>query len=571
MGLPFLAIGIPILALLFLFFEFRIADNQWKDVIASDGKGYYYYLIDNFVADAKRNPDVERSYLEHQNDFYYTKYPVGTALLLTPFFAVAWAASIVFDYNLSGYSFPFQLLTGLGALFYLVLGSVALFKLLRSYQLSYTSAYLTVVSVVFGTNLLYYGVMAGSMSHVYSFCAIATLALLVRKTFEKPNGALIIWALICFGVVVLIRPFNGLVIFAIPFLIADKYDIKQKIGQFFGYKGSIALGLLGFGLLISIQLFAWRNQTGNWMLFSYTQEGFYLLAPKIAKVLFSFNKGLFLYTPLLLLSIAGLWYFRHYSKMAVRLFVAFSAVLTYFISSWWCWNYASGFGMRPFIDFYAIAAIPIGFVVHNSIGNRKKLLAVFVAALCFLNLLQSYQYATDILHHSSMNKEKYAFTFLKTNSRYKRTLGGSLDLPPYAKNGLELITTFELAPADSTVNITTEFAASFTVDPQAMPEKAGQLFWEISMEKLEPRGLDTNKTLVVVDYITDKGQRYYHTFSINHILAQPSNQWQDIAHTLTTPKAMPGDEVKCYLWNREKQPFELRNYMVQLHSPIVNY
>lgn len=568
LGLPILAIGIPILALLLLFFEFRIADNQWKDVIASDGKGYYYYLIDNFVAAAERNPEVERTYLEKQNENYYTKYPVGTALLLTPFFAVAWVASIVFGYDLSGYSYPFQLLTGLGALFYLVLGCIALYKLLRTYALSTISSYFTVLVFAFGTNLLYYGVMAGSMSHVYSFSAIAMLALLVRKAFDKPSRALIIWSLFCFGLVVLIRPFNGLVIFAIPFLIADQFGITQKCRQIFRHKGSIALGLLGFGLLIFIQLLAWHNQTGSWILFSYAQEGFYFLAPKIVKVLFSFNKGLFVYTPLLLLSLVGLWFVRRYSMKAAGAFVVFSVVLTYFISSWWCWNYASGFGLRPFIDFYSIAAIPIGFLLHNSSKNQKKILAIALVVFCCLNLIQSYQYAVGILHHSSMNQQKYAYTFLKTNNQYKQSLGGSLDLPPYAKNGLQSISNFKLAPVDSTVTIATEFAASFLVNPSEVPKNAGQLFWEISMEKMEPAGTDTNKTLVVVDYTTDKGLRYYHTFSINHILAQPADQWQAIAHTLSTPAPMPGAKVKCYLWNRAKQLFELRNYTVQLCSPV---
>lgn len=570
-GLPLLAIGIPLVALLFLFFEFRILDNQWKDVIASDGKGYYYYLIENFVPDAERNPEVEHSYLEKQNDSYYTKYPVGTALLLAPFFGVAWATSIFFSYDLDGYSYPFQLLTGIGALFYLVAGCMALFKLLLSYELSRTSAYLTVLAIAFGTNLLYYGVMAGSMSHVYSFCAIAILALLVRKVFEKPTGRLIVSALICFGMVILIRPFNGLVIFAIPFLVADKSHIKQKIGQIFRQKGSIALGLLGFGLLISIQLLAWRNQTGSWMLFSYAQEGFYFLAPKIEKVLFSFNKGLFLYTPMLLLSIAGLWCFRKYSKVGVGLFIAFSGLLTYLISSWWCWNYASGFGLRPFIDFYAIAAIPLGFIVHKSFGNRKKLLALVVVALCLLNLTQSYQYASHILHHSSMNQEKYVFTFLKTDKRYEHTLGGSLDLPPYAKNSLKPILSYTAGPSDSIVHINAEFAASFVVSPRKMPENTGQLFWKFSMEKMEPAGLDTNKTLVVVDYLTSNGYRYYHSFNINHIPAQPANQWKTIAHTLNSPQPMLGEGVKCYLWNREKQQFSLRNYSVELRSPNADY
>ena len=47
--------------------------------------------------------------------------------------------------------------------------------------------------------------------------------------------------------------------------------------------------------------------TGHWLYYSYTEEGFkYWNEPKIAAVLFDVQNGLFLYSPLVLLMMAGL-------------------------------------------------------------------------------------------------------------------------------------------------------------------------------------------------------------------------------------------------------------------------
>ena len=54
------------------------------------------------------------------------------------------------------------------------------------------------------------------------------------------------------------------------------------------------------------QMIYWKEMTGRWLYFSYgSDERFFFGDPAIIKGLFSYRKGLFIYTPLLLFAFAG--------------------------------------------------------------------------------------------------------------------------------------------------------------------------------------------------------------------------------------------------------------------------
>ncbi|PLW98782.1 MAG: hypothetical protein C0594_17910 [Marinilabiliales bacterium] len=184
----------------------------------------------------------------------------------------------------------------------------------------------------------------------------------------------------------------------------------------------IFIGLSFILLIITIfpQLLAWYLQIGKWFVYSYQDEGFNFLEPNFVNILFSYRKGLFVYTPITLLGIAGLIIMllkkRYYEFFT---WLAFFLFLTYILSSWWCWYYGGSYGLRAYVDFYCVLFIP--FAVLLNFSNKPVRLLV-IAASCFfivLTTIQIYQYKEFILQWSGMDKERYWKVFLKTDDTYK--------------------------------------------------------------------------------------------------------------------------------------------------------
>jgi len=98
---------------------------------------------------------------------------------------------------------------------------------------------------------------------------------------------------------------------------------------------------------------------------------------------------------------------------------SFFAILTYIISAWWSWWYGCSYGMRPYIDFYAIFFIPFAMML-DGMNARLKIVVVVLSFLTIpLNIIQTYQYKNYILHWINMDKEKYWKVFLKTSEKYR--------------------------------------------------------------------------------------------------------------------------------------------------------
>jgi hypothetical protein len=164
------------------------------------------------------------------------------------------------------------------------------------------------------------------------------------------------------------------------------------------------------------QMIYWKEMTGQWLYFSYGgDERFFFNHPAIIKGLFSFRKGLFIYTPLLIFAFAGLtvlWKQRAPNLVAIAVFVPLNI---YIIFSWWCWWYGGGFGQRAFIDSYALMAIPAAALLQAAFTTgRKWLKGGIIGAWSLLFLLGIYnniQYYYGAIHWDSMTKEAYFDSF----------------------------------------------------------------------------------------------------------------------------------------------------------------
>lgn len=405
-------------------------------IIKADGKGYYDYLPSVFIfhdLDRKNHNRFENHQVYERvnklsvyvpyGKFLVNKYPVGTSLMISPFFFITYAIDRTQGEEVNVFSRPFNISIFHAAVFYLFLSLFFLKKLLKLYDFKYFTILIIQLLLIFATAVPLYSSYDAAFSHIYSLFAITTFLYCLKYYFSKLEKRYILYCMIMLGLIVLIRPFNILVVLFIPFIAGSFEQLKSGINGMIKSPVYFFSGIAIFLLIVSIQLMAWYLQTGTFLLYSYQNEGFNLNSPQIINVLFSYRKGLFIYTPVLLLSFAGL--IKLFLEKKYYLFISwlmFFVLITYFISSWWCWYYGGSYGMRPYIDYYVIFFIPFAYFL-DKVSLWIKTPFVLLAMLTIpLNLIQIKQFKKYILHYSEMDKDKYWKVFLKEDDEYKGLL-----------------------------------------------------------------------------------------------------------------------------------------------------
>jgi hypothetical protein len=396
-------------------------------IIESDAKGYYAYLPAVFIYHDLNFgffEQIEKKTYYNSNLFYdyrvesnhktINRYYVGTAVCLLPFFVAGHAITLLSGFPADGYSYYYTLMVHLGALFYLLLALLGLRRLLQSYRINEKAIAYTLIAIVFGTNLFYYVLTEFAMSHLYSFMAITWFSLTIRKYFSSGNEKYLVYSALLLGIIFLIRPVNLLIVLAIPFLAGSSGNLVSGIRNIFSKIWFLLLALAVFLLIVSVQLVIYKISSGSFIVDSYAQWGFNFLDPQISNFLFSYRKGMFLYTPMLFLSLAGLIFLFQTSRFQFYTLLGFLFIVIYVFSSWFMWYYGGSFSQRVMIEFYPFFAIMLATSIHE-IKNRtreKIFLSLIVILLLFCQI-QTYQYRRMQIHWSDMNKEKYWDVFMR--------------------------------------------------------------------------------------------------------------------------------------------------------------
>ena len=558
------------------------SDKSFRYVggIDGDGKGYYLYLPAIFIDQNLSNQTIDERFILDFDGRGANKYYAGTALCMLPFFLIACIIALVFGIEVTGYSAPFEFLIGFAALFYFIAGLVFLSKLLKQFQLNKTSSSLTLIFIALGSNLFNYVFVEPAMSHVYSWCFISGFIYFIKAFLDENNTRKLFLSAVFLGVVVLIRPINGIVILSIPFLIQQPDHLRR----FF----QVRLIFISAAIVLSIspiQLLLWKVQTGNYLLHSYKNEGFYFTKPELWNCLFSFRKGLFVYSPIILVALLGSLVFWKKNRFAFFAFASFFLILLYLISSWWNWYYGPSFGQRAFVDFYAVLAIPLAFTIEKiQQANCRKIVLIICSMCVFLNLIQTYQYNKQILSSWDMNFQKYAYVFLKTSVQYENCLGGNNDMPLYneiRKSIFSLHDDFEKLPSNAKVCTRVdkqhgrvcdysdcEYNLLFTIlaNQSFLSEKG--LFAEIQLDRFELEKHGFNEAFFVIEYQNKFGEIYFnYTFKLNDYPRELFSNWETYNYSVELKKIKsPNDIIRMYVWNQSKARFYLDNVQIELFS-----
>lgn len=399
-------------------------------VIVTDVIDYYGYLPATFIYGDVTLTNPTNKINSYTPIFWYHTTPegkkvfktsMGMAFIYAPFFFVAHIFASFTDAVADGYSTPYKFAICMSSLFYILIGLIFLRKTLLHFFSAKITA-ITLLLIGLGTNLFYYTVVAIGMPHTYLFSLVAILTYLVLKFYEKPSLTNSIFIGFLGGLIVLIRPSMLVFIFFAFFIyVTSIADLKNRI-SFYISNFKFLFILLFMGLIVWIpQFYYWKIASGSYLFYSYTDEGFYFNDYQLFNFLFSFRKGWFLYTPLMLFSVVGL-VMTIKNKLSLAILITVGSYI-YINSSWWCWWFGGSFGQRTMIDMFPLLAFGLAYFLQF-IFSRNRILKTSVLSLLFLlvgfNLFQTRQAHEGLLHHDSMTKEAYfkiAFKLQKQISR----------------------------------------------------------------------------------------------------------------------------------------------------------
>jgi len=349
--------------------------NPW---VRGDGVGYYAYvrsmLIDGdlhfeneylagnptFVLarvdeQGKLRPDVFTSTGHVDNHF-----TVGPAILWAPFLLVTHGTVKLLtlfglDTPADGYSRPYLWTMAVATALYGFFGLMISFRLARQY-FDERWAFLATIGIWFGSSLPVYMYFNPSWSHAHSAFTVALFLWYWHRT-RGPRSALQ-WMLLGLlaGLMMNVYYPNALVML-VPLVESARscVDRWRNDSHRWAAVGRLFVGNLLF--LVAVAIGFLPTLVTRWIIYgSPLQSGYHLLAewnwtrPELWNVLFSSNHGLLSWTPILLLSLAGLVRLRRFDgELALSLGLTFLAFY-YVISSHLTWHGIGSFGNRFFVS-----------------------------------------------------------------------------------------------------------------------------------------------------------------------------------------------------------------------------
>ena len=374
--------------LLMLGLKHRETGSQLQ--ITSDKAGYYVYLPATFIYhwDMNKFPkDLDMSSMgfsyntPHQK--VVTKYPCGTAIMLSPFWLVIHAIAIQQNLKPDGFSEFYQWMILIAPVFYMVSGLYFLFRFLQYYY-SKGLSMATVLLLFAGTNLYYYSLDEGLMAHSVSFFLFSLFLFLLKKflSAEKRSFWLLTGIYFVVAMVVLVRP-TGILIFSCFFFL-DASTIEEftsRLRSFFKPLHFLVF-ILVFFIVFLPQFLYWKYLSGHYLVYSYGNETFRNLAnPRMIPAWFSPLNGFFLYTPLAVTFIIGI-VIMILKKQLNGIFTGILfLVASYVFASWECWYFGGSFGYRSLVEFYAILAIPFAFFLKSVMETKNRILQIIAVIL----------------------------------------------------------------------------------------------------------------------------------------------------------------------------------------------
>ena len=464
-----------LLAALFLIGTAVLVYPKWtKDyteaTISWDVSGYYLYLPATLIYHDLKElsffpplvekyipaPGFDQAFL-HASGHRVMKYSCGQAFAMLPGFLAAHAWCLTTGAApADGFSRPYQVGISMGALLIALLGLWFLrLVLLRWFSERITG--LVLVLLVIGTNYLDYSAINGAMTHNTLFTVYALLLWVSGRYHDRPSSGKALVLGILVGYAALVRP-TEIIAILIPLLwgmdIREKAGIRHRLRFLWTHRLHLIIAALVTALVGSIQLIYWKYVSGDWIVYSYEDQGFSWLHPHVWDAVFSYRSGWLLYTPLMAFALIGLVPLWKRWRPMFAMTAVFVLVFMYIAFAWDIWWYGGALGQRDMVQAYPVLAIPLA-AFFSRLPSRQWLrvgIWTLTGIFCLYNGWLTWQAHRGGMYHAGE----------MTGAYYWRVLGKwTLD-----KNDLKLLDTNE-DPGGERLNTRVLYHADHEADTTA--------------------------------------------------------------------------------------------------------
>ena len=402
--------------------SFRLVDPP----IHSDGISYYIYLP-AFITDGDPTFDTAArdccgGYLADpigihrwpETGRWLNVHPIGVALLVLPFFLAAQALTWWSNLPQDGFSLYFQLLVPLAGPAYLAAGLAALRRLLRRH-FSDGVVLATLVAITFGTPLFHYAVFDGTFSHVYSFCLFAVLLLFTDSWWDEPSWPVSIGLSGAAALLFMLRHPNAMFLAVIPLYgVTGWRTFRLRLVMMWARRGNLCAIAAMTLALVAPQLAIYQWATGHWFASSYPGGYFTFASPHLFGTLFSVERGVFFWSPLLLLAVIGMGVARGWARGLVAATLGILAAHSYLLASWYIWDLGVGYGHRAYVDVLPLFAVFLAAFFARVAGRRALVwpVGVLAATLVALSIVEMLQYWIGVMPGQQTTWAQYRSLFL---------------------------------------------------------------------------------------------------------------------------------------------------------------
>lgn len=301
-------------------------------------------------------------------------YAFGSAMMWSPAIVVAHTMLLVLPtpWTADGFSLPYVLVINFLAVIFGIVAGFSVYKTLR-FWFTVEQSLLTVPAIIFATPWIYYQQLEPFMSHLPSLALVSIWWYLLVRQYQKQKTSLSLVGAITFLMVATRWQHLLFLIAYVPLLWSVRHEYKKVI---------LIVTALAIPILVWLGLQAqiWHTLYGSYFL---TPQGSRFVRPEFHGLytLFSSNRGLLLWSPVLVFSFIGLLPLWKYSKSLV-LAVTGAFVLQWALNS--SLNDLGGgdaFGGRRFIETLPFLAVPLAMLFQKYWQRRKVWMVIVVLAI----------------------------------------------------------------------------------------------------------------------------------------------------------------------------------------------
>lgn len=363
---PFVSLVAVALPLFLVATVAKLTMGKGKALFVSDGFYYYCYTV-SLALD--RDLDFSNQYRFNKglaNRGFMAIVPktgrprnvfaIGAGLMWLPGFLIAHLCVLALKalglpLTTTGFEVYYQLPTYLWSFLIGLIGMVMVYHLLRVISGDEMLAVWTTAVSLFGTTVSVYAFLHCNFVHWVSVAAVAACLWAAFYLAQHPKHPILwLFAGFALGGAALVRWQSA----ALGLLFCGAAWQLARERRFVTLAAHLTLCLIGTVLVFSPQLLAWHLIFDSWLTIPQGKDYMHWTSPRLLYTLFSLQHGLFVWSPIYLMAVWGLFQ-RHPKVDTLRWSILLALAAQVYVNS--ITGDFAGFGLRRMVDYAPLFAV----------------------------------------------------------------------------------------------------------------------------------------------------------------------------------------------------------------------